>query len=72
MEEKKNNAFEKVENVIKLEGVSKEKQGAIIKALEEDPRPSYHKDGRIYGANLFGVEVKFKVENNVIYIIEAK
>lgn len=62
----------KVENTSLLNCVSEEKRNLIIKALEEDPRPSYHKEGRVYGANLFGVEVKFKVENATLFIIEVK
>ena len=62
----------KVENSSLLNCINEEKRNLIIKALEEDPRPSYHKDGREYGANLFGVEVKFKVENGTLFIIEVK
>lgn len=61
-----------VENTSLLSGLESQKQTLIINALKEDPRPSYHKDGREYGANLFGVEVRFKVENEVLYILEVK
>ncbi len=46
---------------------------ALIKVLEADPRPSYQKDaGRIYGMSFAGLEVKFKVAEDVLYVCEIE
>ncbi|MBR6737717.1 MAG: tRNA (N6-threonylcarbamoyladenosine(37)-N6)-methyltransferase TrmO [Clostridia bacterium] len=65
------NYYLAVENTHLLNGLPTETKNKIISALKEDPRPSYHKDGREYGANLFGAEIKFKVEDKTLYIIKV-
>ena len=42
----------------------------IIECLADDPRPSYHEDGRVYGMNYDGYNVKFSVENNTLTVLE--
>lgn len=45
-----------------LERIPSEKQEALIKVLEQDPRPSYqHDEQREYGFEFAGYEVKFTV-----------
>ena len=41
----------------------KEKIDALIKCIEQDPRPSYQNDGRTYKMNFSGYEVHFAVNN---------
>lgn len=48
--------------------VSKEKQTEIIKILEENPVPSYKKDGETYGMRYGDYEIKFYIEKNILYI----
>ena len=45
----------------------------LIKCLEQDPRPSYQTDERIYKMNFSGFEISFKIkENNVIILSVEK
>jgi tRNA-Thr(GGU) m(6)t(6)A37 methyltransferase TsaA len=60
-----------VENTDLLDGIEDEKRNLIISALEQDPRPSYHQDGREYGANFYGIDVKFNVKDKTLYIIKV-
>ena len=39
--------------------------------LQQDPRPHYHEDGRVYGMNYAGYEIKFVVENGVLQVLCA-
>ena len=40
---------------------------ALVKVLEEDPRPAYQDDpGRIYGFAYAGLEVRFRVEGQIV------
>ncbi len=55
-----------------LNGFPQDKKQALIDCLAEDPRPSYHDDGRVYGMNFAGVNVKFKVENDILTILETE
>ena len=47
-----------------------DKRATVITMLENDPRPSYHEDGRIYGMTFGGYEIKFFVECNVLTVTE--
>lgn len=55
-----------------LEKVPKEKQNALIKVLELDPRPAYQNDPeRIYGFGFAGKGIKFRVKENVLTVTEV-
>ena len=48
-----------------------DKQEALIGVLAQDPRPSYQNDPeRIYGITFGHQNIKFRVENNVLTVIE--
>ncbi len=47
-----------------------DKQTEIIKILEQDPTPSYKKDGEEYGMHYGDYEVKFYIKENVLYIVK--
>ncbi|MDO5022246.1 MAG: tRNA (N6-threonylcarbamoyladenosine(37)-N6)-methyltransferase TrmO [Eubacteriales bacterium] len=53
-----------------LNRLPKDKHNALIKLLQEDPRPSYHKEGRRYGFFFAGFEIFFKVENAVLEVLD--
>lgn len=49
-----------------------EKISALKSVLAEDPRPSYQNDpSRIYGFEFAGFEVKFKVENGLLSVVDV-
>lgn len=49
------------------------KQSALIKVLELDPRPQYQNDPeRNYGFNFAGFEIRFTVENGTLFVKELK
>ena len=50
-----------------------DKRTALIEVLSEDPRPSYQDNPeRIYGMRFSEYEVKFKVEQDVLYVISIE
>ena len=50
-----------------------DKRAALIEVLSEDPRPSYQDNPeRIYGMRFSEYEVKFKVEQDVLYVISVE
>ena len=52
-----------------LAGIPAEKQNALCKVLEQDPRPSYHHDDmREYGFPFAGFEIKFTVTGNTLKV----
>lgn len=53
-----------------LTKIEKDKQQAFIEILSSDPRPSYHNDNRVYGFKFSNKEIKFKVENNTLTVLE--
>ena len=54
-----------------LEKIAKEKRTALIAVLEADPRPSYQEDpDRIYGMSFADYEVKFKVEEKTLKVVD--
>lgn len=55
------------DNLLKV--IDKDKQQGLIEILSQDPRPSYHEDGRIYGFKFSVKEIKFKVENNTLTVL---
>lgn len=45
----------------------------LREVLENDPRPGYHDDPeRVYGMEYAGFEVRFRVENGVLTVIDTK
>lgn len=54
-----------------LSKIPQEKQKALIKCLAEDPRPSFHTDGRKYPMKFLCYEVSFKVKNGVLSVTEV-
>ncbi|MBE5971131.1 MAG: tRNA (N6-threonylcarbamoyladenosine(37)-N6)-methyltransferase TrmO [Lachnoclostridium sp.] len=49
--------------------VAEEKREALKSVLAHDPRPSYQNDPeRIYGMEFAGYEVKFRVEDGILYV----
>jgi tRNA-Thr(GGU) m(6)t(6)A37 methyltransferase TsaA len=56
-----------------LSMVSEEKRDALKAVLAHDPRPSYQNDPkRIYGMEFAGYEVKFQVEDGILYVINIE
>ncbi len=53
--------------------IPSKKQSALIAVLAQDPRPGYQDiPDRIYGIEFAGLDVRFKVENSVLSVIEIK
>ncbi len=42
----------------------------ITECLEDDPRPSYHNDDRVYGMSYADYNVKFRVDKGVLTVFE--
>ena len=56
-----------------LSKIPQEKQDAAIGVLAQDPRPSYQKDpDRIYGLPFAGFDIKFKVVENHLTVVDIK
>lgn len=55
-----------------LNNFPKDKLQALIGCLEEDPRPSYQEDEREYGMSFAKYNVKFKVVDSVLYVINCE
>lgn len=46
-------------------------RNTVIELLSQDPRPSYQNDpNRIYGMNFADINIRFKVQNNILTVIE--
>ncbi len=58
---------------ILLHQIPLEKRQALLGVLAQDPRPAYQNDpARVYGMNFAGYEVKFRVERDVLLVVEIK
>ena len=56
-----------------LNVIPTEKRTALIKVLEQDPRPSYIDDSeRIYGVSFAGYNVKFRVQGDILTVCEVE
>ena len=56
-----------------LDMVAEDKREALKAVLAHDPRPSYQNDPeRIYGMEFAGYEVKFRVEEGTLYVINVE
>ena len=54
------------------EKVPAEKMNALKGVLENDPRPRYQNDSeRVYGMEFSGMNVKFRVEENILTVVEV-
>lgn len=55
-----------------LEKIAPEKRESLIEVLAHDPRPQYQDDPeRVYGMEFGGMEVKFRVENRQLIVLEV-
>ncbi|WP_295158257.1 tRNA (N6-threonylcarbamoyladenosine(37)-N6)-methyltransferase TrmO [uncultured Ruminococcus sp.] len=56
-----------------LEKIPESKRDALKAILSQDPRPAYQDDPeRIYGFPYAGAEVRFRVENGVLFVTEVE
>lgn len=56
-----------------LEIFPQDKRDALIGVLSHDPRPSYQKDcSRIYGLNFSGFNIRFRVEENKLIVLDIE
>ncbi|MGN0909758.1 MAG: tRNA (N6-threonylcarbamoyladenosine(37)-N6)-methyltransferase TrmO [Succinivibrio sp.] len=52
--------------------LSEDEAAAVGEALAQDPRPAYKSDpGRVYGALLYGLNVRFRVDGGKVMVIDA-
>lgn len=55
-----------------LDRIPKEKQSTLLGVLSEDPRPAYQEDPkRIYGLDFAGFDVRFRVEENCLFVVDV-
>ena len=55
-----------------LKKLPEDKRDAAIGVLSHDPRPSYQRQPeRIYGLNFAGCDIRFRVEQDVLTVIEV-
>lgn len=56
-----------------LEMVPEDRREALIGVLRHDPRPSYQrKPERVYGMEFAGVNVRFRVEGDILHVVDCK
>ena len=56
-----------------LEKLPSERRAALLGVLAQDPRPQYQNaPQRVYGMRFADVEVRFRVENGVLYVTEIE
>ncbi|MBR6784951.1 MAG: tRNA (N6-threonylcarbamoyladenosine(37)-N6)-methyltransferase TrmO [Clostridia bacterium] len=56
-----------------LAAIPEDKQEALTAVLRQDPRPQYHNDPeRIYGLEFAGFDVRFKIRDNLLTVVEIK
>ncbi|MBQ2904012.1 MAG: tRNA (N6-threonylcarbamoyladenosine(37)-N6)-methyltransferase TrmO [Clostridia bacterium] len=59
------------EEIIKI--IPPEKQAALMAVLAQDPRPGYQDDPeRIYGIEFAGFDIRFKVDNGLLSVVEIR
>ncbi len=54
------------ENMLSV--IQSEKRQSLIRMLEQDPRPHYQADGRIYSFEWAGFRIRFSVDKNVLTV----
>lgn len=53
--------------------VAPNKQAALVKLLEQDPRPSYQQDeNRVYGMTFGGYDIHFQVKHGVLTVVDVQ
>ena len=53
------------------EKIPEEKRKALTEVLAQDPRPQYQEDpNRVYGMSFAGLEIRFRVENDRVLVLE--
>ena len=53
--------------------IPKDQIPSLLATLEQDPRPRYHDDpDRIYGMPFLNLDIRFKVSNNTLTVVEIK
>ena len=56
-----------------LEAVPEAKRSALLAVLAQDPRPQYQDDpARVYGMAFAGAEVKFRVDGDMLTVLEIE
>lgn len=56
-----------------LEAVPEAKRSALLAVLAQDPRPQYQDDSaRVYGMAFAGAEVKFRVDGDILTVLEIE
>lgn len=56
-----------------LAAIPEDKQEALTAVLRQDPRPQYHNDPeRVYGLEFAGFDVRFKIRDNLLNVVEIK
>ena len=56
-----------------LEMVPEDRRDALIGVLSHDPRPSYQRNAeRVYGMEFAGVNVRFRVEGDILHVVDCK
>lgn len=56
-----------------LEAVPEDKRSALLAVLAQDPRPQYQDDpARVYGMAFAGAEVKFRVDGDMLTVLEIE
>ena len=56
-----------------LQKIPADKRDALLGVLKQDPRPRYQNDPqRIYGLSFAGMEIKFKVEDKLLTVLEIQ
>ncbi len=59
-------------NVIIPESIDYERKDELIKILEQDPRPSYHNDERIYGMSFADKQIMFFVKDGTLTVTKIE
>lgn len=55
-----------------LEKLPEHKRNACVEVLSHDPRPSYQRNpDRVYGLGFAGFDIRFRVEEDTLYVIEV-
>ena len=56
-----------------MSDIPQDKRKALTAVLKQDPRPQYQDDAeRIYGLEFAGYDVRFRIADNVLTVVEVK
>lgn len=53
-----------------LEKIPPHSRETVVRCLEEDPRPSYQNDDRVYSMRFSDFDIRFTVKNDILKVIE--